>query len=408
MATARFPQFSLFAGMLAFAGLPLYIHAPKFFADEYGVSLSVLGIALLAVRSLDFIQDPFLGWFADVIKGYQAATALFAAVLMAGGMVALFGIAPPINPLWWFVICLAILFTAFSFLNILFYSQGVATARRFGARGHIQLAAWREAGALIGICIAAALPSILEQAGSTRPMAVFAGVFAVIAIGAAMVMYSDWSGVEGQQSRFWDAFKDHGIQRLMLLGVLNSAPVAVSSTLFLFFVGDRLGSESAAGPLLLFFFLAAALAVPVWTRISDKIGAKKTLLWGMSLSILAFMGALFLAEGHFIAFGLICIASGAALGADMTFLPALFARRVDTIDMPAGIGFGLWNFCTKLSLALAAAIVLPALDQFGFETGVSNDKQALFALTLLYAGLPCLLKIAAFMFLVRTELGETT
>ena len=406
-ATARFPQFSLFAGMLAFAGLPLYIHAPKFFADEYGVSLSLLGVALLAVRGLDFIQDPALGWVADRLNGWQAPAAVLAAVTMAVGMVALFAVPAVISPIWWFVICLAVLFTAYSFLTILFYAQGIATASRYGPRGHKTLAAWREGGALLGVCLAAALPSVLQGFGLSAPMAFFAYIFAAIALLAAAAMYFDWTGVASEAAPVWQALRDRGIRRLMILGVLNSAPVAVSSTLFLFFVADRLGydSDAVGGPLFVVFFLCAAASVPAWSALADRIGMKKTLLSGMGLSIAAFAWALGLGEGDVIAFGIICALSGAALGADMTFLPALFARRVEEIRMPAGVGFGLWNFCAKLSLALAAATVLPALDLSGFETGVQNTPEALWSLTLLYAGLPCLLKIIAFSFLARTNLG---
>lgn len=408
MTRTWFPQFSLFGGMLAFAGLPLYIHAPKFFADEYGVSLSILGIALLAVRGLDFIQDPALGWIADRIQGWQAPAVVIAAIMMAVGMVALFAVPAGFAPVTWFVLCLAVLFSAFSFLSILFYSQGVETASRIGDSGHVKLAAWREGGALIGICIAAVLPTLLQDFGVSKPLAYFAFIFAAIAMLAAAAMYTDWTGVSSAPAPVREAIADPGLRRLMLLAVLNSAPVAVSSTLFVFFVGDRLGDENASGPLLLLFFLSAALSVPVWSEISKRIGMKQTLLWGMGLSIAAFAWALSLDTGSVFAFGIICALSGAALGADMTFLPALFARRIDQIRMPAGLGFGLWNFCAKLSLALAAATVLPALDMFGFATGATNDQSALFGLSLLYAGLPCILKVFALLYLWRTDLGEET
>jgi len=30
-------KYSFFAGMLAFAGLPIYLHAPKYFLDNYDI-----------------------------------------------------------------------------------------------------------------------------------------------------------------------------------------------------------------------------------------------------------------------------------------------------------------------------------------------------------------------------------
>ena len=46
---AQLQAYALFAALLAAAGLPIYIHAPKFFVDEYGVSLTALGIVLFGL-----------------------------------------------------------------------------------------------------------------------------------------------------------------------------------------------------------------------------------------------------------------------------------------------------------------------------------------------------------------------
>jgi GPH family glycoside/pentoside/hexuronide:cation symporter len=192
-------------------------------------------------------------------------------------------------------------------------------------------------------------------------------------------------------------------RRLLLTALLNAAPVAVTSTLFLFFVESLLQAPGAEGPLLLLFFLSAAVASPVWSRLAERHGARPMLLVGMALSIATFGFALTLGPGDTWAFAAICVASGAALGADMTLLPALFARRMAQVAPGAASGFGLWSFVSKLALALAAATLLPALDRAGFVPGTENDANALQALLLAYAGLPCLLKIAAILLLARMK-----
>ncbi len=60
-AAPRLLPWSLFAALIAAAGLPIYIHAPKFYVDEYGVSLAALGVVLFGLRLLDVVQDPALG-----------------------------------------------------------------------------------------------------------------------------------------------------------------------------------------------------------------------------------------------------------------------------------------------------------------------------------------------------------
>ena len=89
------------------------------------------------------------------------------------------------------------------------------------------------------------------------------------------------------------------------------------------------------------------------------------------------------------------------LGADMTLLPALFASHLAQRSNGAEIGFGLWNFVSKMTLAFAAVLVLPLLEWFGYQPGLTNAQKGLTALSAGYALLPCLLKILAIVALVR-------
>lgn len=400
------PRYSLFAGFLAFAGLPVYIHAPKFFVDEYGVSLAALGLCLLGLRLMDFLQDPLLGKLVDRLGSAQAGTATVATAVLALAMIALFAVTPVFDPLVWFLVVLAVLFTAFSFLTILFYAQGIGMARSFGPAGHVRIAAWREGGALTGVCLASIAPTLLTAAGVLSPMTGFAVVFAGFAVVAAGLMHPVWSVGRTRSGTFGDVIGDAGLRRLVSVGLFNAAPVAVTSTLFLFYVDDLLQAGAMSGILLVLFFLSAAVSVPLWSALSDRIGPKRSLIRGMSLSVAAFALAVPLGAGDVAVFVLVCIASGAALGADMTLLPALFAKRVERARLSGGQAFGLWNFCTKLTLALAAATVLPVLDYSGFDQGGANSEESLFVLSMLYAVVPCVLKLVAIGILAAANLEE--
>jgi GPH family glycoside/pentoside/hexuronide:cation symporter len=129
----------------------------------------------------------------------------------------------------------------------------------------------------------------------------------------------------------------------------------------------------------------------------------------MVLAIASFAVVLALGPGDTMAFALVCIISGATIGADLVLLPALFARRMAAISPNAGQGFGLWSFTTKFTLAFAAALLLPALEAAGFRAGAGadNPEGALRLLTLLYALVPCVLKAAAIALLAATKLEET-
>lgn len=398
---------SLFAAMIAAAGLPIYIHAPKFYGDMYGVSLASMGVTLALLRLIDVVQDPLLGWLAEVARGYRAALVWASVLLMALAMYGLFAMTPPIAPLLWFALTLTVLFSAFSFLTIVFYAQGVAKADDLGDGGHFRLAGWREAGSLIGVSLAAVAPVALGGLMDS-PFTGFALGFGALALVAGWAMHREWRAptapapIGAALEVFRPALSDPLARRLLLIALLNAAPVAVTSTLFLYFVESRLAAPGWEGPLLLLFFLSAAASAPLWSRAAARYGAKHSLLAAMALAILAFLWAVTLREGDTLPFALICAASGAALGADLTLLPALFARRLATLGGGEGAAFGLWSFVSKLSLALAAAVLLPSLSAAGFVPGSQNSPAALFTLSLLYAALPCALKLIAMALLALT------
>lgn len=399
-------KYGVFAGMLSFAGLPIYLHAPKYFVDTYGVSLTAIGLVLLGLRVLDFIQDPLIGMGLDIMRTGHGMLSIVAGILLSASMVAMFAVTAIGDPLIWFAATMVVLFSSFSILSIMFYAQGVATAASLQGQGHVRLAIWRETGGLVGVSFAAVAPTVFSALGVMSPMTGFAISFACIVFVATFMMASEWRQIELPKPNTRAIFGDPMLRRLLIVALLNAAPVAVTASLFLFFVEYRLGSQTAAGPLLLLFFVSAALSVPMWGRLAEAITVRLTLLGAMALSISTFACALLLQTGDILPFALICAASGATLGADMTLLPAAFARRIDQIGISGSQAFGLWSFCAKFTLALAAAFVLPTLEWAGFSTTSANSETTLWALTLLYAGLPCLLKLGAMTILFRTHLQE--
>jgi GPH family glycoside/pentoside/hexuronide:cation symporter len=405
-------QWSLFAALIAVAGLPIYIHAPNVYAETYGIGLTALGLTLTGLRVIDVVQDPLLGWFAESQRARRGMWVAIAAGLMALAMLGLFAVTPPFAPLLWFALTLTLLFSAFSFLTICFYAEGVARAARLGPGGHLRLAGWRETGALIGITIASVAPVAL--AGLTdRPYAAFAAAFGVLAVVATFAMRHEWGQATALPpdtaplATFRPALADPLARRLLMIALLNAAPVAVSSALFLFFVGDVLAAPDAAGPLLLLFFVAAAISTPLWSRAAARFGARRSLMAGMVLAILSFVWSAMLGPGDTLAFAAICAVSGAALGADMTLLPAIFARRMAAIGKGGeASAFGLWSFVSKFSLAIVAGTLFPLLEANGFTAEGPNDAHAIATLSQLYALLPCALKLAAITLMARTQIPE--
>ena len=405
IAPASLLSYAFFAALLGMAGLPIYIHAPKYFVDHYGISLSTLGAALFVLRLLDFVQDPLLGRLAEATSHLKAWPSWIGGAVMALGMIGLFHIQAPITPILWFSFTLTLVFSGFSFLTIKFYAQGVAT---FGATGQLQLARWRESGNLLGVCAAAVAPTVFLIFSET-PFSYFSIAFSSLLLLALLMMHGQWSSRGRTQTPVRSTFavlKDPLVRQMLGLAVLNTAPVAVSSSLFLFFVESRLGASELAGVLLILFFLAAACSAPLWTALAGRYAVKSVLINAMLLAIMSFFYAVFLGTGDILPFALICLASGATLGADLALLPAIFAKRLAQNGDSAELGFGFWNFASKISLALAAVIVLPFVEYFGFKVGQDNSSQGLWALSIGYGAIPCMLKIGAIVMVLKIDFED--
>ena len=402
----RLPAYSLFAAVLSGAGLPIYIFAPKFYADSYGVSLASLAFVLFGLRLFDVVQDPFLGWISERLGAGRKRAIAFGGVVLALSMLGLFAVVPPFAPIIWFALMITGLFTAFSFLTINFYAQGISKAGEI-AGGHTRLAAWRETGALLGVCVAAMAPVLLESM-TAHPYAAFAIGFAGLALAATALMAPEWSGrLVSEPTAIREILSDKIARNLLFLALVNAAPSAVSSTLFLFFVESRLDAPGWEGGLLVLFFLSAAVSAPLWAALAGRYGAKRVLLLAMVVAIVTFGFVLALGSGDVLWFAVVCVVSGATIGADLTLLPALFARRMAAISPHGGQGFGLWSLVSKFTLAFAAVILLPVLEASGFDSGASaNPPEALALLTILYALVPCALKLVAIAILLATPLEE--
>lgn len=401
-------QVFLVAGFLASAGVPLYIHLPRFAAD-LGMGLGAIGGMLAVLRLVDFVQDPVLGWAADRFPRARRAMAAAGFAGMGLGYALVFAGQP--GP-WGLALGLVLIFTAFSLGTILFYGQGVALVGDAGAGAHYRLGGLREAGALTGIVLAALSPSLLALWIGTLPgYAAYGLGLAGLALAVWMLSRPLWSlpPPPPEPRPSLRPLMRAGGGYLLLIALLNAVPVAITSTLFLFFVEDRLQLPGLAGLYLVAFFAAAGLAAPVWSRLAARFGARRVLLPAMGLAVVCFIWAALLPAGAGWQFALICLGSGLALGADMAILPALFAATLARAGLPTGLAFGAWSFAGKASLAIAAAVALPLLERAGYDPGGANDAQALAALNMAYALLPCALKLPAMLLVARlkdTKIGE--
>ena len=395
-------RYSLFAAPLAMAALPIYVHVPKLYA-ELGLSLSALGVLLLVLRFADALIDPLLGRWSDRLGTRFAAIAIACVALLIGmlGLLNPAAATPLSIALWpWLTVSLMLVYFGFSLATIAYSAWGAELPPDSASR--TRLTASREAVGLIGVLLAASLPTILVSGGSPAAqiglgLARFSWLFVIVLIVAMLALWRlrEAKVAVDTPAALFGVLQDKRFVALLAVFALNGIASAIPATLLLFFVDDVLRAKEWEPVFLVSYFLAGALAMPLWVMLAARLG--KVAAWGigMVVAVLAFSWAASFGAGDRIAFLVVCIASGIALGADLALPPALLADAIEKANAREQTGsyFGIWTFATKANLALAAGLALPVVSAFGYRSGEPSSNVA--ALTLAYTVLPCALKLAA-------------
>ena len=383
---------------LAFVALPLYVVLPNHYAGALGVPLALLGFVLLAARLLDAIADPLIGRWVDRLFARSPAQAWRVAAA-AGGVLAL-GFAalffPPVQGtaplLVWCAALLAVTYLGYSVVTVIHQAWGARLGGNEPQRARI--VAWREGLALAGVLVASVLPSLAGLGVTTLAFAVLLLIGLLLLRGAPQPARAASAAPLPAQPK---PFANPAFRKLLAIYLVNGIASAVPATLVLFFIRDRLQTPQFEPLFLASYFAAGALSIPLWVRAVTRFGLARTWLAGMLLATLVFIWAAGLGADDVAAFTAVCVLSGVALGADLTLPSALLTgviQKAGHSGHAEGAYLGWWNFATKLNLALAAGVSLPALQALGYAPG-SRSAQALSALTLAYCVLPCVLKLAA-------------
>jgi len=393
--------YAVFGMPLAMVALPVYVLVPKFYADLTGLALGIIGAILLGARLLDAFVDPLLGAWVDAGRRHRSylRPILLALAPLAVGFTLLF--VPPADltgtaAAIWLAATLIAAYLGYSLASIAYQAWGAELAHDDAGRARVTT--WREAAGLIGVLLAAIVPYAFGMRGLIARLAL-ALLLAVTLLVHAAPRPAPARAYESVNP--WRAvlvpLGTSRLRWLLAVFIANGIAAAIPASLVLFFIADRLHLESQSGVFLALYFLAGALSMPAWAWLARRWSLHAVWLVGMVAAVAAFVWAYRLGACDVTAFAVICVMSGAALGADLALPPALLARVIDANGHGGsreGTYFGLWNLVNKLNLALAAGIALPVLESLGYREG-SRDAAALDALSIAYALLPCALKLAA-------------
>ncbi len=397
-------RYALLALPLSFMGLPLYLHLPKFYHDYYGASLSILGVLLFFLRIFDALLDPLLGSiahkFAD--KKYLLGLAL---ICFFNAFFYLPANTGKTLVLMWFTVVTFLSYLAFSIIYINYYHLGLSLSAKNSSS---KIASGREFIGLLGMIVAAILPSLLSNYYTLGvAFKIYGVIFGALMLLAVFLLPSPTQILPAREKKPFITdlkfiWQTPILRKLIMIFFLNSLPMAITANVFSFYVELTLARKADTG-LFLFCYLVAA-SVGACSLFGSNINKTKLLRKFLLMSALSFAGAFFIKAENSQLFYVICALSGFALGAEMVILSAMAVDILAPYASYSTIFFGILSSCSKMSLAIAAGVFLPLISASGYllpEIAIADKILFLYLLT------PLILKILVINLLKENLIEKT-
>jgi len=405
---------------LAIVGIPVYVYLPKFYTDVVGVHIAILGYLLLGVRIFDAVTDPAIGYLSDKTRtrfGRRRPYIAFGAILLALSMYLLFH-PPQASPLFetvWFGSTIFCLFLFWTIVVVPYESLGPEITFDYDER--TTLLGMRDGALIAGTLAAASSPAAVawgfdlasDAAGERAKFFWIAVLYAPLLIAlcwwCVLAIQERPQVSRGEKIRLWQGLRQVSQNRPFVILLISYVVAAFGSnlpaTLILYYVEYVLQSK-LADLFLLIYFVTGVVFLPGWIILARKLEKKRTWLAAMVINTGAFIGVFFLGPGDAHLYGILVFLSGIGFGATLALPSAMQADVIDYDELLSGERreghyIGIWSISKKLAAALGVGLALAILGAVGYKPNVEQSEQVQFTLRVLYALVPSLCNIAAFI-----------
>jgi len=404
--------------------LPMALFIPAFYAGEMGLPLAGVGAMISVSRIFDVLTDPVIGTLSDRWHSRWGRRKPWLAAGTPIIMIAtwMLFVPPKDVSLFYLMVWACLLSIGYSLFDLPYKAWGAELSTGYKERSRI--AAWREgfgaAGQFLFLAVLIAMGIAGHKGGSDEMRAI---ALMVILSLPPLVAVALWRVPEPPPERLTgevligasaliSLFQNRAFLRTMLAIILFGAGLMIQATLHKLVLTHVVGRPELFAPLILGETVASLTAMPLWLRLSDRIGKHRAVtvaaLWvGVWSLPLPWVG-----PGDIGLYGILIALRGSSFAA-IFFLSNSIAADVidqDTLDtgqQRTGLFFALWGMAIKLAVALGVLMGtgFPAL--FGFVPTASNHSpESISALMHIYGWLPGLIMLLAFPLLWNFPIDE--
>ncbi|MFT3997355.1 MAG: MFS transporter [Asticcacaulis sp.] len=401
------PQLLAFCGpCLPFAalGLPLAVTLADYYTSEIGINLATVGYVFLAVKLLDIIVDPLVGWGMDKTRTKFGRFKLWMAICLpilfvSTGFIFL---APQGAPPSYLAIWLMVIYIGFSIAALSQASWGSVLTSDYDERTRIF--AWWQVGNIVGM-IAVLLIPVIVQTGLKLPYRIAVqsmGIFIMVLL-PVMIALALWivperqsltTGHDVRLSDYFRMIRRPNVIRVLLADLwLGLAPGIMGVLFFFYFMQTKGLTREQCSIAMVLYFVAGLVGAPLWNWASKRFNKHRTLI-AASLIFAVCYGLLALVpDNNFAISAIVVFIAGIPYTASLLLTRALMADIGDEVLLETGGDhkgtlMSILSATTKLGYALSV-MSMPALAALGFDNkALQNTPEALFWVEAFFIGLP--------------------
>lgn len=207
-----------------------------------------------------------------------------------------------------------------------------------------------------------------------------------------------------------DAFRNRPFVIVMCLYVLTWTAVSIVQAIFRFFLLDWMKIGEAQGDYIMaVVFISAALCLPLWVKVSERLGKRWTFALGISFWAGVQLALIFLPPGAVVAAYILAFLAGVGISVahllPWSIIPdVLEEEEVRSGERREGVYYGLVIFLEKIAFAANLLVTGQALKLSGYlqpTDAVPSPVQpasALWAIRILMGPVPALFLLLAIFF----------